>query len=372
MSSSTASSPDCQAAARAIAKAVSLAEFGLKERRLLTVVLEACERSAAEFGADFFYAYVPGLDYFARAARVSKGNVSMLLRHLKRSQVIEEQPKDYYSFRFPIEHWKVPLQIDMSVLQEVLQLQFQRDDLNGALRASFVDGSQIKNLPTRERGSSPLVRPDRSDRRPDEVSGELGVVVSRESAGSGTGAGGGKPVAVAAAGQGYPAPLLSASAQKLVPETGTSESGSRFGNPSPETGERPLPVRVLSAVPVSGTAPSLFLGTERTAQVCTKVSRNKLGEAASDVRGLQPCRLGQNALDENRQALFDEMEQIGFWSNDKTSKFNWLKFVREKPLDLVAELIGEVKYRMKRPDLETLRWPGKFANKTLQRWGVNF
>lgn len=343
---------DYESASRAIAKAVSLCEFSLKERRILTFILEV------SFGAGRAEAFIPGLRYFAQATRVSEGNASQVLRRLKQCGVIEEQPKDYYAFLLPAENWKVPLQIDVSVLREVLDLRFDRDDLNGALRENFV--ATHTHLPTRAANAG-SVRPVRSA----PLAGETLGVQCRESAGSEQ-AGGGKPVVVA--GEAYPLPLPNA---RPVPETGTAPSGSRFGNPAPETVKTPAFSASVAAVPVSGTSPtSLQAWNLGTKQDC-KVPRDKLG-TVPESGTLQPRKLGLGALSEDRQAAFDEMEALGFWKNDPSSKWNWLKFIKSVPLDQAEELIGEVRYRVQHPSLDKLRCVGAFANKTAQRWGLKW
>lgn len=345
---------DYESASRAIAKAVSLCEFSLKERRILTFILEV------SFGAGRAEAFIPGLRYFAQATRVSEGNASQVLRRLKQCGVIEEQPKDYYAFLLPAENWKVPLQIDVSVLREVLDLRFDRDDLNGALRENFV-AAQPKHLPTRVAAPGD-VRPVRSA----PLAGEPLGVMRRESAGSEQ-AGGGKPVVVA--GEAYPSPLPNA---RAVPETGTAPGGSRFGNQQPETVKTPAFSASVAVVPVSGTKPtSLQAWNLGTKQDC-KVTGTKLGAVLPETGSLQPRRLGLDALSQERQAAFDEMEKLGFWANDPSSKWNWLKFIKSVPLDQAEELIGEVRYRVQHPRLDKLRCVGAFANKTAQRWGLQW
>lgn len=217
-------------------------DFDLREQRILEFVLQATLARGRPS------VHIPKEDYFNRGAGInSRGNTNVILRRLIQSyQVIEEHPPDYYGFRMPWQNWKVALKqkITGAVLEELLGLEYNRDDLQGALRETFLEN---QNLPTRHpTNEGPVVRPsDRSDRPPDVATEEMGGVVSRESAGSGR-AGDGEPVV--AAGKEYPSPPSFAK-PKAVPEVGTGSSGSRSGNPERERG----PARVYAAVPEAGT-----------------------------------------------------------------------------------------------------------------------
>jgi len=75
-------------------------------------------------------------------------------------------------------------------------------------------------------------------------------------------------------------------------------------------------------------------------------------------------------LDVRRQELFDELSAMGVLGKDNCSKWNWLKFVQEKSVRLIEELVADVRYRLGNPKLPPLEDPGAYANRLLELWKI--
>jgi hypothetical protein len=206
-----------------------LYKFEDREQRILEFLLQAT------FARGKASVHIPKEDYFNRGAKInSRGNTNVILRRLIESfLVIEENPPDYFGFRLPVDNWKAPVKqtITDAVLHELLGLDYNRDDLQGAMRETFLEGQQ--NLPPRSAPPGP-VRLIRSIPSEDAQSGQTGGVTSRESAGSR----GHKPE-MPAAGKDCPSPVISASV------TNPSQNPVRF--------RQPEPVAPMPSVPTSGT-----------------------------------------------------------------------------------------------------------------------
>lgn len=149
---SPASSVQCPelgtAAAALIAVEIARHDFSARDRRLLEIIRQV------GFGRGETEAYIPGLRYFAQSVGMSEGHVSVILRKLKRCQVIEEAPRDFYGFVLPVSLWKVPLLIDLSALGEVLELTYTSERLRGALRVTYLE-SCATELFSKSGGVSP-------------------------------------------------------------------------------------------------------------------------------------------------------------------------------------------------------------------------
>lgn len=83
-------------------------EFAPRERLIVELILKK------SFGLGRTRAYIPRLEVFVVMTRISRGNVSSILRRLIRCLVIEECAAGVYAVRLPVEQWKVPVRIQVT------------------------------------------------------------------------------------------------------------------------------------------------------------------------------------------------------------------------------------------------------------------
>ncbi|TXH09631.1 MAG: hypothetical protein E6R03_16435 [Hyphomicrobiaceae bacterium] len=303
-------------------------DFELREQRVLEFLLQSTlARGKA-------CVHIPKEDFFNRGAKInSKGNTNVILRRLIHSfQVIEEKPPDYYGFRLPVEHWKAPLKqrITDAVLHELLGLEYNRDDLQGALRETYIE----TNLPTRGPVPGPvrLIRSNQSEVAP--RAGETGGMF-RESAGSE----GDKPQTP----ERFPPP------EPLpVPAPGTAflgATGSGGGNPA-ATAQL---AGVLPVVPASGTGagPARARAVQRSTinespnvkrlgrPVAKQTERRLMEEIAAFFSGDFPSD-PERSIKGRSVAYPQEMERSG--------KFWRCRCVRNFP-DAVEQALAEARYQ---------------------------
>lgn len=304
--------------------------FGLRER----LVLDFIRRQS--FGRERLEAYVPGLGFFVEALGISRGNVCAVLKHLKRAQVIEEHPEHFYGFVLPPSLWRVPVRVELMTVMEQLELLDAPEHLRSAMRAGYVE-----NLPTHA-GPTTRIRPDGSGSGGD-VPRALGGVVSRESAGPGEATG------VAAQFFDQTAPLISSQVvpggkarfpnrePASVPDSGTG-GGSRIGYDA----ESATPLRVLRAVPESGTVPLKAL----------RVSAVQSSKTAEPLKG------GQRDLLARMAAHVGE----GTWTNWGGA---WTNLVKRDP-DLVARVLAT--YEAETREGRVVKNPGGWMWDLSKRW----
>lgn len=149
-------------ASLAIAEAIAAHSFDLREMVLLDVLRRL------SFGAGRCEAYIPRLDFFSKAARISRGNVSAIITRLKAQRVIEEASQYFYGFLLPIENWKVAPRLEQVEIVEQLLLLETPPHLPGALRRTFVEqysrpvAGTESSVP--ESGTLPISAPDHGAR----------------------------------------------------------------------------------------------------------------------------------------------------------------------------------------------------------------
>lgn len=287
-------------------------------------------------------AYVPNIELIGGDIGISKGNTHFALKQLREFRVVWERPKDFYGVLVSTLFWRGLAK------QRVFDTQYMEQPDLIAPPPEFNDEvfeifeiTAGQNLPTAA-GVTPGVRLIRSTPAEDASLAQQTSDTHRESAGSGTGGGPGVRPAEAT-----PPPALIAMGK--VPDSGTAHTQSTphtqpAGENAPQqSSQNAGPVRSLPTVPESGTgAPSLEPLAK--AQACTKVPKSTNGPVTSLHERSVP-ESGTGKLDPMRQELMDRLEQAGAFGPNDGSKFNWLKFVRQRPA-VTERLLGELKYRL--------------------------
>jgi len=137
-----------------LADAIARHDFDLREWR----VLDFLRRQS--FGCGRLRAYVPRLELFARATRITRGNVSTILRRLKGCRVIEEEPQWYYGFLVmpppadPAANWRVGVRLEeVEVIRQLELLAFPPSVAEG-LREAFAGASSGMGKPAGAAGTN--------------------------------------------------------------------------------------------------------------------------------------------------------------------------------------------------------------------------
>jgi hypothetical protein len=297
------------AASLRMADIICVHDFGLRELAILNF-LRLMSFGNLRTPRDYAYFNDP-LNQIAAGSRVTKGNTCTIVGALKRAFVIEERPEYYFSFRFPVENWKVPLRLQTIEAVQQLSLIEPPEHIRDALRASFVEQC---NMPGKWPGLTNLSRP---------VDGRLGLNTGVPESGT---------------------PAIS----RAVPESGMTNR-SRFGNGAQTPGKPGLSV----SIPESGTAPinALMQPCQNafSKHSCTKAayvpeSGTADGRARMKVElgGLlwvkwSACETGR--LDPPRQLLFDILRAVGALGANEDSKACWLGLTRERPSVVVRLLL---------------------------------
>jgi hypothetical protein len=253
-----------------LALADAIGEFHFTEREL---VLLHCVRRLT-FGRGRTTLYLRRLDFFAPLG-ISRGNASGILRALEGKRVLEERPAAWWGFIVPPSLWDAdPKRGVARVLEEQFQLGLVSGDLTELARdanrelfvESFADpagtGWAATFSPTRGAGeTSRVVRPVRSDPRPDVAGESEGGVASRESAGSAGQHGEPRPGLPQGPGALMP-PETQAAVEKLaaavysqavpIRDRSRSRIGTDSGGPESGPSSKAMPARVLRAGPESG------------------------------------------------------------------------------------------------------------------------
>ena len=131
-----------------VGELIAAHDFNLRERLILDLI------RLQSFGVGRTEAYIPQLRYFARATRISSGNVSSLLAGLKRKRVIEETQQGFYGIILPADNWKVSLRTEAIEVIRQLSLLEAPPHLGSALRQTFIEQCHAA-LPTRTHATGP-------------------------------------------------------------------------------------------------------------------------------------------------------------------------------------------------------------------------
>ena len=294
-----------------LADAISRHDFDLREWR----VLEFLRRQS--FGSGRLFAYVPRLDLFARATRITRGNISTILRRLKDCLVIQEEPQWCYAFLLmpppndPAANWRVPIRMEEMEVIRQLELLPVPPGLQEVLRGSFVESCRESGIPGEAPGS---------------YAKEAGAVSS---------------------GAGLPR------AHTGVPESGTLEhtaGRSRIGNGGPE----PIEPGLGEGVPESGTPHVTLLMRNALAkrQNCNVTS---VPESGTAIRGLSS----------QEQELFDRLGEAGAYGEEYESRGCWFTMVQRR-FAVCERLYAELRYATL---TRKVRNPGAYMMDLWKRWG---
>lgn len=304
-------------------------DFGLRQWKALGLVRRL------SFGAGKTEAEIPELRYWVKALRISRGNVSETLSELKRMQVLEQPRDGIWAFRLPVDQWRVARRTEAIEVINQLGLFEENELLQVALRQTFV---------------------------------EQAAVASRSAAAT-------------------DGPEMTGPKRPGVPESGTPGAF-----PNRERSKACMPAWVSSTVPESGT-PECVHASLQVLETCKGKSckdaslqacmvpesghrvgvppmaedhRTVLADGHHHQEDLQPCRLAprealKGKLDEERQRILDELEDVGAFGVEEGSKWNWVDFVRRRP-QTAEWLLGELKYARTR---EIIRNPGAWM---MSKW----
>lgn len=317
------SADDFQAASLAMANAIGAHELDLRE----WLVLDLIRRLS--YGAARCEAYIPSLNHFTVATRISKGNISQILGRLKRCLVIEERPQFFYGFLHPVANWKLSQRVEQIEVIRQLDLLEAPAHLSGAMRETFV-----------EQSTSNQTQP------PDPArGGELTIPI-----------------------RGPCKPRKEASSSADASYAGVPESGTFFGGAVSESGTGSAHEGVGGALQQCKNAlkEHCYIVNNKFDPVPT-VPESGTGRGSDS-------QAWSGRFDEERQGLFDELERLGaFAATDPTGKVDkaasrgcWFGMVRDRP-EVVRELIGELKYRLQQG--RTVSNAGAFMMFTWKKWG---
>ena len=296
-------------ASLAMADVVAAHDFDLRDWRVLDFIRRQ------SFGAGRTEVYIPRLEMFAQATRISRGNVCRILKRLERQMVIEERPQWFYGFRLPFADWKVPRRLEEVEVIEQLALFEAPAHLRGAMRESFVEQC-------------------------------------------GQGKPGGLPgLAYARGAAGHPP----CAPERGVPESGTPQvlqTRTRIGyGPS-----SPIAAGLPKPVPDSGTAHALMQQCSNAPSIehsCIAASGGRVPESGTARGPLSP----------EQQELFDQLGREGCFGSANESRNCWLGMVRVRP-EVVRELLGELRYAAQaRGPEHRPRNPGAWLMDKWKRWG---
>jgi hypothetical protein len=294
-----------------LADVISRHDFDLREWR----ILEFLRRQS--FGSGRLFAYVPRLDLFARATRITRGNVSTILRRLKACQIIREEPQWCYAFLLmpppnnPAANWRVPIRMEEVEVIRQLELLPAPAGLQEALREGFVESCRESGIPGGAPGS---------------YAEEAGV---------------------SAAGTGLQG------AHTGVPDSGTlahTEGRSRFGNGPAKR----ISIDACEGVPESGTAH------------CNIAMRNALAKKQNcNVTSVPDSGTVASGLNSEQQELFDLMGKAGAFGEHQESRGCWFSMVQRR-FSVCQRLWAELRYAM---PTRKVRNPGAFMMDLWKRWG---
>ena len=305
-------------------------DFNLRETHLLTFLRRqslGCGRPQAN---------VPRLEFFVRAERISRGNVSAILRRLKACCVIEEDPQWCYGFlllpppAYAAANWRVPIRTEELEVIRQLELLERPPSLSSALRETFIESRAIEGKPGRVSGtaSHAIGADDHSAR------GCPGVPDS---------------------GTGVP----DLGTRPGVPDSGTGvpDLGTRPGVPDSGTlAKVPVGPGTYGSVPESGTAHCNIVNNALE-QCCNVTSVPESGTPGKfpRVSGLTP----------DQQELFELLGKAGAFGARLESRGCWFSMVQNH-YHVTQRLFGELRYaKLNR----TVRNPGAYMMDLWKRLG---
>lgn len=311
----------------------ALFHFDFKDRERL--ILNFIRKGS--FGVGRTTAQIPALDFFCRAAHISRGNVSSILYRLKACQVIKEEPEHYYGFvlmpadindrnwvSVACKNWRVPVRGDeVEVIRQLELLPFP-PSLDDALREIFIESITPT---TGKPGGAPGTFegwPGASDPTAGQPRAHIGV------------------------------PELGT----IVPNSGTSAHRSRIGNDK----EIPVFAGISYTVPESGTP---IIALQQCSNAPSKehnciVANMPVPDSGTDVvekaqaladQGWDPSRPHfikaivdrptNGKFSPEQQEMFDWLEKKKVFTTRPGDSFRpfWIGMVRDRPT-VVAVLIG--------------------------------
>ena len=307
-----------------VADLIHAHDFDLREILVLTFIRRQ------SLGSGQSQAYIPRLEFFVRALRISRGNVSAILRRLRACLVIAENPQWCYGFlllpppAYAAANWRVPIRTEELEVIRQLELLERPPSLSSTLREMFAESSAGEGKPGRMSGTTTRV-PGAADH--------------------------------------------SARGRRGVPDSGTGVPDSGTGPGVPESGtplEVPETTGTSAGVPDSGTPHALMqqcknaLKEHSCIATCVPESGTPVPESGTGGEFPQVVRLTRE-----EQELFDQLGAAGAFGPNLESRGCWFGMV-QKRFTVTRELLGELRYaRLTRK----VGNPGGFMMEKWQRWG---
>jgi len=310
----------------AMADILAVFDFSLRELKILSLV------RMMSFGAGKPEVELPTLDHFSKALKITKGNVSDLLKDLGAGKAENAPPGrrvlarrgNFYGFRFPITAWDVWQRVEQIEIIDQLEMLERPACLLTALRDTFVEA----------------VLQQATDRAPVALHQTHAKVPE----------------------SGTEAPTHN---RPSVPESGTDGA---FPNREPWK-KRNVFGAEMAPVPESGTP---WGTTEANLQHCSFAPKGgSLKEQICNVANLEvpdsgtevESRVG-NRLTPEEQEIFDECGLVGAFGPNLESRGCWFAMVKKRP-ETVKELLGELRMRLRE---DTIRNPGAWMMDKWIRW----